>query len=171
LRVSAISDASFSLQKSFIPVLLSIFLFLIIADEVVTEGQVQPFWLDTSDGEKLFCWHVLPLDVYLENEHELTLAATTGEVSDGLEGTVGAKLLKRDSESRVVVNFHGVSPSTAFVSLCLKALSICVVSYFPVALFSGLNFLRRDLSIWSLLPYISSLVKSQDVPSDSLHTV
>jgi hypothetical protein len=52
---------------------------------------------------------VLPLDVYLENEIELVKAVTTGEVTDGLEGTVGAKLLKRDPESRVVVNFHGVS--------------------------------------------------------------
>jgi hypothetical protein len=54
---------------------------------------------------------VLPLDVYLENEIELAQAATTGEIVDGLEGTVGAKLLKRDPESRVVVNFHGVSSS------------------------------------------------------------
>jgi hypothetical protein len=57
---------------------------------------------------------VLPLDVYLENEIELAQAVTTGETVDGLEGTVGAKLLKRDPESRVVVNFHGVSPSTTF---------------------------------------------------------
>ncbi|KAH4041947.1 hypothetical protein HBH70_006440 [Parastagonospora nodorum] len=71
------------------------------------KGQVQPFWLDTTDGERLFCWHVLPLDVYLANEVELAQAATSGEVVDGLEGTVGAKLLKRDAESRVVVNFHG----------------------------------------------------------------
>ncbi|KAH7406097.1 Alpha/Beta hydrolase protein [Phaeosphaeria sp. MPI-PUGE-AT-0046c] len=71
------------------------------------KGQVQPFWLDTSDGEKIFCWHVLPLDVYLENESELIQVTTSGEVMEGLEGTVGAKLLKRDPESRVVVNFHG----------------------------------------------------------------
>ncbi|KAF2823552.1 alpha/beta-hydrolase [Ophiobolus disseminans] len=71
------------------------------------KGQVQPFWLDTSDGERLFCYHVLPLDVYLEHESELVQAVTTGEVVDELESTVGAKLLKRDAESRVVVNFHG----------------------------------------------------------------
>jgi hypothetical protein len=82
---------------------------IISANRVAAEGQVQPFWLDTSDGEKLFCWHVLPLDVYLENESELIKAVTTGEVVDGLEGTVGAKLLKMDVESRIVVNFHGVS--------------------------------------------------------------
>lgn len=51
----------------------------------------------------------MPLDVYLENEVELVQASTTGEVVDDLESTVGAKLLKRDPESRIVVNFHGVS--------------------------------------------------------------
>ncbi|KAF2032303.1 hypothetical protein EK21DRAFT_99168 [Setomelanomma holmii] len=71
------------------------------------KGQVQPFWLDTSDGEKLFCWHVLPLDVYLEHENELVQAASPGEVADDLERTVGARLLNRDVESRIVVNFHG----------------------------------------------------------------
>ncbi|KAH7402528.1 Alpha/Beta hydrolase protein [Pyrenochaeta sp. MPI-SDFR-AT-0127] len=71
------------------------------------KGQVQPFWLDTTDGEQLFCWHVLPLDVYLENEHELVTAATSGEVVEELKGTVGEKLLRRNPEAKVVVNFHG----------------------------------------------------------------
>ncbi|KAB2107206.1 hypothetical protein AG0111_0g3992 [Alternaria gaisen] len=71
------------------------------------KGQVQPFWLTTADQEKLFCWHVLPLDVYLENEHELCTKAVSGEIVDELKGTVGEKLLSNDPESRVVVNFHG----------------------------------------------------------------
>jgi len=96
-----------------------------MADEYLLEGQVQPFWLDTTDGERLFCWHVLPLDVYLANEVELAQAATSGEVVDGLEGTVGAKLLKRDVESRVVVNFHGVS--LFFVCLLCLLIFPCFV--------------------------------------------
>jgi hypothetical protein len=57
----------------------------------------------------------------MENENELVQAVTTGEVVDSLEQTVGAKLLRRDADSKVVVNFHGVSsPSfplkTCFVS-------------------------------------------------------
>jgi hypothetical protein len=51
---------------------------------------------------------VLPLDVYLENEHELYTKAVSGEIVDELKGTVGEKLLSNDPESRVVVNFHGV---------------------------------------------------------------
>jgi len=79
-----------------------------------TEGQVQPFWLKTFDNEKLFCWHVLPLDVYLENEHELSTAAAVGQVVEELKGTVGEKLMSRDVDTRIVINFHGVSLSFLF---------------------------------------------------------
>ena len=82
-----------------------------------TEGQVQPFWLTTFDQEKLFCWHVLPLDVYLENEHELSTAAAVGQVVEELKGTVGEKLMSRDVDTRIVINFHGVSFCFLFISL------------------------------------------------------
>lgn len=52
---------------------------------------------------------MLPLDVYLENELEIVQKAS-GLVED-LTQTVGYKLLKGDPDSRVVVNFHGVSDS------------------------------------------------------------
>lgn len=68
-----------------------------------------PFHLKTSDGETLYCWHVLPLDVYLENELEI-VQKSSGLVED-LTTTVGYKLLMNDPESRVVVNFHGVGLS------------------------------------------------------------
>ena len=45
----------------------------------------------------------------MENEFELVSAVTAGETVEGLKGTVGEKLMRRDGESRVVVNFHGVS--------------------------------------------------------------
>jgi hypothetical protein len=47
---------------------------------------VQPFYLETSDNERLFCWHVLPLDVYLQNEEQLAMGTTTGEIVDELKG-------------------------------------------------------------------------------------
>ncbi|KAF2867191.1 Alpha/Beta hydrolase protein [Massariosphaeria phaeospora] len=44
----------------------------------------------------------------MENESEIVAkSGRGGHVVDGLEGTVGAKLLRRDAKSRVVVNFHG----------------------------------------------------------------
>ncbi|RMZ72279.1 alpha beta-hydrolase [Pyrenophora seminiperda CCB06] len=86
------------------------------------KGQVQPFWLKTLDNERLFCWHVLPLDVYLENEFELVSAATVGETVEGLKGTVGENLMSMDRESRVVVNFHGVSIISFFSGLsCISS--------------------------------------------------
>ncbi|KAF2105300.1 Alpha/Beta hydrolase protein [Lophiotrema nucula] len=69
------------------------------------KGQVQPFTLKTADGESLFCWHVLPLDVYLEHENEI-VQKTTGLVED-LKETVGYRILKKDEGSKVVINFHG----------------------------------------------------------------
>ncbi|KAF2021776.1 alpha/beta-hydrolase [Aaosphaeria arxii CBS 175.79] len=71
------------------------------------KGQVAPFHLQTSDDETLHCWHVLPMDVYLENEAELVQETVTGLVVEDLTKTVGYKLFKRDSKSKVVVNFHG----------------------------------------------------------------
>lgn len=70
---------------------------------------MQPFWLTTSDNERLFCWHILPLDVYLENENELFTAGAVGETVEELKGTLGEKLMRMDAESKVVINFHGVS--------------------------------------------------------------
>jgi hypothetical protein len=119
----------------------------------MVEGQVQPFWLDSTDGERLFCWHVLPLDVYLANEVELAQAATSGEVVDGLEGTVGAKLLKRDAESRVVVNFHGVSLFLIFSCFLFSASSFCSpivrmsLLFLLVVLFSSPNIHRYVVSV------------------------
>jgi hypothetical protein len=113
------------------------------------EGQVQPFWLDTSDGEKLSCWHVLPLDVYLENESELIQVTSSGEVTEGLEGTVAAKLLKRDPESRVVVNFHGVSflrlPSLGTLYLSTLSYSIFISASRTASLLFHLVYLLFQL--------------------------
>lgn len=50
---------------------------------------------------------MLPLDVYLEHEQEV-YQKTLGGVAEDFTATVGAKLLKKDGKSKVVVNFHGV---------------------------------------------------------------
>ncbi|KAF2476425.1 uncharacterized protein BDR25DRAFT_172015, partial [Lindgomyces ingoldianus] len=69
------------------------------------KGQVTPFNLRTPDGETLYCWHVLPIDVYLDHENEIVQKAA-GLVDD-LTTTVGYRLMKKDHKSRIVVNFHG----------------------------------------------------------------
>ncbi|KAF2003830.1 alpha/beta-hydrolase [Amniculicola lignicola CBS 123094] len=69
------------------------------------KGQVTPFSLNTTDGETLYCWHVLPYDVYLEHEDEIVQKAVTH--TEDFKASVAHKLLRKDSESRVVINFHG----------------------------------------------------------------
>ncbi|KAJ4357482.1 uncharacterized protein N0V89_002058 [Didymosphaeria variabile] len=63
------------------------------------KGQVTPFWLETSDREKLFCWHVLPLDVYLDHERELVSSVQDDVVESGeFKNTLGARLLREDKD-------------------------------------------------------------------------
>jgi hypothetical protein len=107
--------------------------------------------------------------MYLENEIELVKAVTTGEVTDGLEGTVGAKLLKRDPESKVVVNFHGVSLIFFF---CLM---FYLVSELPLVIifrcFPSLPFLFPcRLSRTSSIRQISSNIIHQDISNTSYRT-
>lgn len=55
---------------------------------------------------------MLPLDVYLENESEVEQKSVGGIVNGNDFGaTIGAKLLRKDGKSKVVVNFHGASSS------------------------------------------------------------
>jgi hypothetical protein len=98
--------------------------------------------------------------MYLENEIELVKAVTTGEVTDGLEGTVGAKLLKRDPESKVVVNFHGVSLIFFFCLmfyLVSELLLIIVLRGFP------------SLSFLFSLPSIKNLKHTSDIKTSLTH--
>lgn len=68
-------------------------------------NQVTPFSLDTSDGETIFAWHILPLPLYLQNE--ASLATQTPGFSKDFTQTESFRLLKEDPESRLVMYFHG----------------------------------------------------------------
>ncbi|KAL9611876.1 MAG: hypothetical protein Q9167_003490 [Letrouitia subvulpina] len=57
------------------------------------------------DNEILYCWHVLPIGAYLRNEGAI-INEESGFVED-IRKTQAFKLLSTDSESRLVVNFHG----------------------------------------------------------------
>ncbi|VUC35805.1 unnamed protein product [Clonostachys rosea] len=68
-------------------------------------NQVTPFKLNTSDGERLYAWHLLPLPLYLQNE--ASLAAQTPGLADDVTTTESFRLLKHDPEARLVLHFHG----------------------------------------------------------------
>jgi hypothetical protein len=68
-------------------------------------NQVTPFILQTPDHENLYAWHVLPADVYAENEQEIrSEKRPLAPVSD-ITDTIGFRLLtsKEGPPARVVV--------------------------------------------------------------------
>ncbi|KAF7549166.1 hypothetical protein G7Z17_g6578 [Cylindrodendrum hubeiense] len=69
------------------------------------QNQVTPFSLETSDGESIYAWHILPLPLYLQNE--ASVAAQTPGLSKDFTHTESFRLLKDDPESRLVLYFHG----------------------------------------------------------------
>ncbi|KYG49114.1 hypothetical protein M433DRAFT_131528 [Acidomyces richmondensis BFW] len=71
-----------------------------------SKHQVTPFNLSTLDGETLYAWHVLPIDVYTRNE-KMILAEerSVGPVED-LTKTNAFRYLTQ-GDAKVVVTFHG----------------------------------------------------------------
>lgn len=74
------------------------------------KGQVQPFFIRSSDGEQLYGWHVLPLELYAKHEMQLQqqpqLPINFTDQSNANE-MLSSHLLRQDPEATVVVNFHG----------------------------------------------------------------
>ncbi|KAL5088562.1 hypothetical protein Trisim1_006518 [Trichoderma cf. simile WF8] len=70
-------------------------------------NQVTPFTLDTSDGETLHGWHILPPGLYQAYEKEL-IAEPAGIALD-ITSRLGFKLLRDDPESLLVLYFHGAA--------------------------------------------------------------
>ncbi|KAI1110886.1 Alpha/Beta hydrolase protein [Nemania sp. NC0429] len=70
-------------------------------------NQVTPFFLTTPDGESLHAWHILPLELYRQNQEAL-LAEPPGLVLDVKE-RLSFKLLRDDHSSLLVLYFHGAA--------------------------------------------------------------
>ncbi|KFY80538.1 hypothetical protein V499_00613 [Pseudogymnoascus sp. VKM F-103] len=68
-------------------------------------NQVTPFSIKTSDGERLYVWHILPTELY--RKHELLLVAEpTGFVSD-ITCRLAFKILRDDPNAQLVLHMHG----------------------------------------------------------------
>ena len=70
-------------------------------------NQVTPFKLTTRDGESLHAWHILPLELYRENQ-EMLIAETSGIVDD-IKTQLSFKLLREDPDALLVLYFHGAA--------------------------------------------------------------
>ncbi|KAL2049292.1 hypothetical protein ABVK25_010470 [Lepraria finkii] len=75
------------------------------------KNQVRPFTIITPDGEKLYAWHTLPLSTYIKNEDALVQESTSSR--EDPESSLAFKLLAKDPESRLIINFHGNAGTVA----------------------------------------------------------
>ncbi|RMY51761.1 hypothetical protein D0863_14483 [Hortaea werneckii] len=75
-----------------------------------SKNQVTPFNLPTPDGETLYAWHILPLDVYTRNERSIQeeIRRRDGPVDDFTKTKPFHLLMTNDPHpARVIINFHG----------------------------------------------------------------
>lgn len=77
------------------------------------QHQATPFYISTSDGEKLHAWHVLPLATYIENQAALSAQGREGGLVDDFESTVNFQLLRTNKDARLVLYFHGAGGTMA----------------------------------------------------------
>jgi abhydrolase domain-containing protein 12 len=69
------------------------------------KNQVTPFSIQTPDGEQLYAWHILPIELY--RKHELSLIAEpVGFVSD-VQARLAFQLLRDSSDARLIIHIHG----------------------------------------------------------------
>jgi abhydrolase domain-containing protein 12 len=70
-------------------------------------NQVTPFSINTSDGERLYAWHILPVELYCKNELAL-IDEPIGFVSD-ITSRLAFQLLRNNPEARLVIHMHGAA--------------------------------------------------------------
>ncbi|KAL9944096.1 hypothetical protein D7B24_001976 [Verticillium nonalfalfae] len=70
-------------------------------------NQVTPFTLDTSDGETLHAWHILPLGLY--QKYEQRLVEEPSGIAPNISKTLGFELLRDDPDARLVIYLHGAA--------------------------------------------------------------
>ncbi|KAL8957643.1 MAG: hypothetical protein Q9193_005137 [Seirophora villosa] len=70
-------------------------------------NQVTPFTIGTSEGRKLYAWHLLPIELYRQHESEL-IAEPSGFSAD-ISSRLAFRLLRDDPDARLVIHMHGAA--------------------------------------------------------------
>lgn len=70
-------------------------------------NQVTPFSIETSEGGKLYAWHLLPIELYRQHESEL-IAEPSGFSAD-ISSRIAFNLLRDDPDARLVIHMHGAA--------------------------------------------------------------
>ena len=68
-------------------------------------NQVTPFSISTPDGELLYAWHIMPVELYRKHEQAL-VAEPIGFVAD-IVSRLAFQLLRDDPEARLIIHMHG----------------------------------------------------------------
>lgn len=68
-------------------------------------GQTTPFTIKSSTGGKLYAWHILPIELYLQ--HELTLIEEPSGFASDLTSRLAFELLRDDPDARLIIHMHG----------------------------------------------------------------
>lgn len=82
------------------------------------KNQVTPLNIRTLDGETLYAWHVLPVDVYTRNEQKLRLEDRPDAPVNDFAVTTPFKLLTKDPKARVVINCTSPTPLSIYPCRC-----------------------------------------------------
>ena len=70
-------------------------------------NQATPFSIETSGGEALYAWHILPVELYRKHESAL-IAEPSGFVLD-ITSRLAFKLLRIDPDARLILHLHGAA--------------------------------------------------------------
>ncbi|RFU30374.1 hypothetical protein B7463_g5983, partial [Scytalidium lignicola] len=70
-------------------------------------NQATPFSIRSSGGEKLYAWHILPIELY--RKHELALVEEPIGFIENFTSRLAFKLLRNDPEARLILHMHGAA--------------------------------------------------------------
>lgn len=70
-------------------------------------NQVTPFGIRSPSGETIYSWHILPIELYRQNEDKL-LAGPSGYSLD-FKTRYAFSLLHDDPEARLIIHMHGAA--------------------------------------------------------------
>lgn len=71
------------------------------------KNQVTPFSISTPDGENLYAWHILPIQLY--SRYEKTLQNESAGFVANITSRIAFRLLKDDSEAKLIIHMHGAA--------------------------------------------------------------
>lgn len=68
-------------------------------------SQTTPFPIQSSTGESLYAWHILPIELY--RQYESALIAEPSGFAEDITSRFAFKLLRDDPEARLIIHMHG----------------------------------------------------------------